>query len=370
MYKVYYLICFIILSCYNLPAQNTTIVFRYDDFLLQNDSLNEEVVHLFQKYHIPLVIGVIPCNSNEKIISEPDYRLFPELQRVVNNGTVEIALHGLTHVELAYGEFGNVPYSEQFRRIKKGKYLLDSIFQTNVISFIPPWNAYDANTLSALHENGFKIISADLVSKVLTRSDISYFPHTNCEINQLRRTIETNKEINGLIIVMLHHYDFNTKYSLADLESALSEISKMDSLQFYTFKGLNESGYNTTHNQIQAHWHNNNLLAITLKIKGVLYPLSYIRTIQVLNILIYVIVSVIMFFISQKFFGPKNKSILYWGAFAFLEFFIIIAVYNHFLKIFILLFVVSVLAFLLPMIFSLFYKYKKKVSLLTIKTNR
>ena len=343
-------------------AGQQKIVFRYDDYYITDNPVENGVITIFLKHKIPLVLGVIPCNSKEKLIYNPDYNQFQILKKAVSDDRIEIALHGLNHMGHGpYGELNRYEYSEQFRRINKGKHLLDSVFQTNVISFIPPWNAYDAKTLDALHENGFIIISADLVSKVLTRNDVSYFPHTDCELNHLKETIETNRKINGTIIVMFHHYDFNTKYFLTDLESTLSEISKMDNLQFYTFKSLNESGYNTTHNQIQAHWHNNNLLAIKLKIKGVLYPLNFIRMIQVINILFYVIVSVIMFFISQKLFGPKNKSILYWVAFAFLEFFIIIAVYNHFLKIFILLFVVSVLAFLFPVIFSCINKYKQPI---------
>lgn len=161
MFKVYNLIFFLILCCFNLSAKNISIVFRYDDFTLVNDSTNEKLVLLMHKYDIPVTLGVIPCDANENLVMDKNYLFLDYLKKAVHNGSVEIALHGLNHNRMTpYGEFTGLSLEEQTRRIKKGKNLLDSVFNYNLMTFIPPWNSHDENTVKALKTNKIFIVSS------------------------------------------------------------------------------------------------------------------------------------------------------------------------------------------------------------------
>ena len=66
MKKYLILLMILFLSQMAFP-KSVNIVFRLDDYRLVHDSINEKIVHLFMKYRIPLVLGVIPCDDNENL---------------------------------------------------------------------------------------------------------------------------------------------------------------------------------------------------------------------------------------------------------------------------------------------------------------
>ncbi|MGK0376609.1 MAG: hypothetical protein ACJA1Z_000407 [Patiriisocius sp.] len=64
------------------------LIFRYDDFLLQSDPFNKELVTMFSKHEIPLVLGVIPSDSVEQLILEKNYTFLPELKAGINRNCI------------------------------------------------------------------------------------------------------------------------------------------------------------------------------------------------------------------------------------------------------------------------------------------
>lgn len=295
--------------CIYIPinSQNIHLVFRYDDYMLKNNSTDSNVVSVFLKHHVPLVLGIIPCDSREQFVCQPDFNFKTKLQQAVKSGAVEISLHGLNHQKLtSAGEFAGLEYRQQRDRLLTGKLFLDSVFDTHVISFIPPWNAYDSKTLDALHDCGFSVISSSIPDKNFDRKDMEYYPHSLGDFNLLITEIQKNKDRDGLIVVMIHAYDFKTARSIQQLDSVLAIVSSDKEISLRTFRGLSEVEYHVNEKLIKAQWHK----CLLMKMLGSDYTilsLSYIRIIQVLNSLLYLFASLFVFFILGKLL-PKVKN--------------------------------------------------------------
>ncbi len=151
---------YIILVCLFVSCTNKTIAFRCDDITMSLGSQNVEMLRLFEKYDVHVTCAVIPFNKNGKpsIVNNEALDYLKYLQKC---GIVEIALHGYKHCWTGTrGELDGLPYEEQFAMLSAGKHLLDSVFATNVVSFVPPRNEYDESTMQVLEELGFKNISA------------------------------------------------------------------------------------------------------------------------------------------------------------------------------------------------------------------
>ena len=296
MFKVYNLLVFLFLCCFNLSAQNLSIVFRYDDFRLVNDSTNEKLVLLLQKYNIPVTLGVIPCDANEHLVIDKNYLFLDKLKNAVHNGSVEIALHGLNHNRMTpYGEFTGLSLEEQTRRITKGKNLLDSVLNCDLITFIPPWNAHDKNTVKALKTNKIFIVSSSIYD---VWSEEVYYPMSTDDYSQLELLVKNNQSFGGVIVVMLHPTDFKLNESFQNFEKILINLKKDKTISFYTFKGLENAGIfiNGIQSEDQAR---QNLLSKMLKQKGVFLSSREIFIIKILNTMIYLIILFLIYFITQ-----------------------------------------------------------------------
>jgi peptidoglycan/xylan/chitin deacetylase (PgdA/CDA1 family) len=294
--------------CFSLSAKNIQLVFRYDDFMLKSDSLNEGVVRLFQKHHIPLVLGVIPCNSKETMIFERGYPFLPVLKQGAANQSIEIAQHGLNHINISNGEFGNVAKEEQSRRLRKGKVILDSIFNIKIITFIPPYNAYDCNTLDVIENRGVKVISSSLcINQPWTNSSISYFPETIENFGSLLSVLNHNKYRKGVVVVMFHHYTFDKKYTLNKLDSLLKKINELNYVKCVTFSQLYNNKQISDRKRMDANMEIN-LLSKYFHLNGMIQTTSFVYFIRILNLAIYLFMSELLYILSiYLLFKRKNN---------------------------------------------------------------
>jgi Predicted deacetylase len=286
----------VICGCFSAKAQNIQLVFRYDDFRLVNDSTNEKVIRLLQKYDIPVTLGVIPCDANEQFKMDKDYRFLNELKGLVNNGSVEIALHGLTHRRMTpYGEFKGLCIEEQTRRIKKGKSFLDSIFSNCLTTYIPPWNSHDENTVKALKSNNIYIVSSSVYD---VWAETVYYPMTTDNFEGLGALIKGNQSLGGIIVVMLHPTNFKTAKSFSNLEQVLIQIKNDKNIRYYTFRGLEDAGIYVNNIQTEDQTRHN-LLSKMLRMKGVFISSRAIIIIRILNIVLYLLVLFIVYYLLQ-----------------------------------------------------------------------
>lgn len=222
-------------------------MFRVDDFRLEYNDLQEKIIDVFTRNNIPLVIGVIPTKNHALYDSIPD-AIIPKWVELVNNNNIEIALHGFYHESSIVGEKGEftkaLSLDEQFSRIKKGKYFLDSVFRANgamkdIHTFIPPWNIFDNNTLYALERLHFDVISASRTSALFYDTNrIKYYPCTAEEFDKVKNF---NQSGEGTFIILFHPYTFEN-YSLEELDKLLQVLSKSPDNKFYTIRDLETHG--------------------------------------------------------------------------------------------------------------------------------
>lgn len=299
-------VLFLILSSFlSLHSQSMKLVFRYDDFILKNDSLDQQIVRVFQQHHIPLVLAVIPCDVREVPIIEKSYSFISTLQNGVQNKSIEIALHGLTHQRLAAGEFDNLSFEEQKRRIVKGKTFLESTIGTSITTFVPPFNAYDLNTLKVLQETGFKGLSASLYyDKSFNNPFLSYYPQTLEDFDKVLQTLNQNKKREGIVVVMFHHYTFKKNFTLTDLDELLSQVNSMKYIKCVTFQDLYRDTEVSDKKRMEANLQNN-FLTKYLHINGMIYSTQFLSVISFFNIIIYSLSSIVLYLLVIALFYSK-----------------------------------------------------------------
>ena len=225
-----------------------------------------------------------------------------------------MALHGLNHrFEGKSGEFSGVPFERQFAMISKGKHILDSLFSPTV-TFIPPWNSYDDNTLKALEELGLKCISSCMtIGQPLTSKIIAYYPETIDHPSKLMQAIDDNRNRTGIIILMFHHYDFTQSFTMEDMDVLLKSIKDMNDVECYTFRSLCDRQVNSDEVRFKANIEIN-LLSKVLRTGQMLQTKSYAITIRVFNLLIYMFIVLAAFVVCRFVFGLRSLGYeLGWG---------------------------------------------------------
>lgn len=339
------------------------LIFRYDDFILRKDSLNEKLVDLFIQNNVPLVLGVIPADDDEQLILAKDYVYLLVLKNAEKKGKVEIAMHGLNHNKLANGEFGGVDYKEQYRRINKGKHYLDSVFAQQTTTFIPPWNAYDSNTLKVLQKLNFNTISSALCEGQPFDNDvISFIPCTVEHPQELLTVLNNNKNRDGIVVLMFHRYDFDNQFTLTNIEQLIGTIKKMKFVQPVTFKQLYEYQDKVNGKTYKANL-SRNFLKKELKLDGMIYSYPYLLIIRILNRLLYILVglvlSTIVFFVCGRLNNRLSKKTITKTLVGLFVLFTILVWFNILSPLRLCMLVIG-LSFVITIAICLFYKFVRK----------
>ena len=153
----------------NYQSKNTGILIRFDDIAENmNWNLMERCETLFLKYSIKPVLGVIPKNQDEDLLTYPTNNKFWDRVRNWKSLGWEIVMHGYTHVYdstsftkkdfFNYGggsEFYGHSFEKQKQRLTAGlkKFEEEKI---QIRSFFAPNHIYDKNTFLALKSLGIK----------------------------------------------------------------------------------------------------------------------------------------------------------------------------------------------------------------------
>jgi len=231
-------------------TRRITVIFRFDDYARSCSSIGVELLTVFQKHNIPCTYGVIPYES-DTFTDDPancvaiDPATAGRLTGAVRSGLVEVALHGFAHRdnEIApkgpgsESEFRGLGYSSQLRMLSVGKATLESLCHVSVTTFIPPWNSYDENTLRALADLGFEVVSSSGRTYGIAATGrfqrLRFLPYT-CMPGHEREAVEfarNSSDPDPIIVVLLHPFNFVeydrdrgrfTRQSLDDLLSWLA----------------------------------------------------------------------------------------------------------------------------------------------------
>lgn len=239
------------------------VAFRIDDYGIDNFEVYKHIIPVFNKYNIPLTVGVVPFRDNTiNISSAITEEMVAFLQPFVQDGLVEIALHGYLHDDTnistsVISEFVGLPEEEQYFRLSTGKSELEQKFSVLVTTFIPPWNAYDEKTLNALTALNFRTISAARYGHIsFKETDLRFIPYTSdlCDIQKALYKLEKNdvSANEKLVIVLLHDYSIKVsgqdatldnifqKNDVATLDKMLQNLSQGIHLKFVTLENLSQ----------------------------------------------------------------------------------------------------------------------------------
>lgn len=215
-----FILCFI---CQSMSALD--VIFRYDDFVLEEDEFQLSLINLFDEMDVPLHIAVIPCRADSTYIVQ-EGRFLERVKELHRKGILQVALHGFCHDgETVYGEFLSKDYAEQRYCLTRGDAFLNSVFEADIHIFIPPWNRYNQDTQNILSVLGYNIISADIADLRFTSDTrFQYFPESVDHPSKLLAVIKHNSSREGLIVCMFHRYDINDSFTLNDLRDVLLQV--------------------------------------------------------------------------------------------------------------------------------------------------
>ena len=255
------------------PEGKPSVIIRFDDYgVWCNEDwvqIEESVIKMHEKNNVKLTYAVIPESkyplvrhklspqsypevidsmSSNPFPLDPNSRRVQVLKDAVKGGTIEVALHGYYHPK-GYSntdrntEFYNIPYDTQYWKLARGKQLLDSLFETNVVTLVPPHNTYDNLTLDLLEELEFKCISAkpnSFDAPMDPRLSIRYLWYTTADCNEFNRILRKKHYQNEPPqIIQLHHTNFTTggKMDTSKLEAydRMLTYIKDNKIPNYTF---------------------------------------------------------------------------------------------------------------------------------------
>ena len=172
----------------NYIKENTGILIRLDDIAENmNWDLMEKSELLFEKYAIKPVLGVIPNNKDNDLLSYPRKNDFWKQVRKWRDKGWQISMHGSTHVYdkksknedyFGYGgesEFCGHSLEAQMSKIKDGliKFKDEKI---EIKSFFAPNHTYDKNTFAALKNSGINEILDGYGLMPYVENDIKFIP--------------------------------------------------------------------------------------------------------------------------------------------------------------------------------------------------
>ena len=287
------------------------VVFRYDDFLLKDDSLQNKMIEIFAEEQVPLHVAVIPYYADTMpILYEGEaVRRIKELQQ---QGILQIALHGFCHKgETVKGEFLSLSKDEQFFRLKQGSQLLDSVFGEHIHIFIPPWNRYNQTTLDVLADLGFYIISSELTDNQITSDNrFQYYPEGIDHPNKLPSLISRNANREGLVVCMFHRYDFSDTYTMSDLQKLVEKIKANPKLKIRTMDEIFESDQSFNEFRIKANLHHP-LLTKIFDTRPIILPTTDVHRLRLLDLLLHILG--VLFVICIGAWKLKIKSYVYWS---------------------------------------------------------
>lgn len=185
------------------------------------------------------------------------------------------------------------------RRIAKGKQALQAIFDKQITTFIPPFNAWNEHTLTAMRMHEMNVISADMFTPIYADS-VHYFPetlgHLMAEKGMWRAAEEAIMgcaEKKAICVVMFHAYDLPDEQSWEQLESLLDACKANEEVQCHTYQSLLESGVESSATRYRANQLRSGLQKYCLH-EGVLHTTWLCWLVHMLNALLYALLPLVL----------------------------------------------------------------------------
>jgi predicted deacetylase len=249
------LIRILLLSVLIVPARaEITVGLRYDDFSASSPTdLEKRILEALARRNLPVTFGVIPEVGIGGVTLPLPAGKRDMLTSGMRAGLLEIALHGHSHRALYAddpSEFAGLSLILQENILIKAKRELERAIGARVHVFIPPWNSYDANTLSAMDGAGLGVLSAEALGTVSAGASLRFVPAT-CLLPDLQSSVERARVLmenrSGeavLIVAYFHSFEFKEedsargKFSFPDYERVLDWLAAQKDIEVKTLGAM------------------------------------------------------------------------------------------------------------------------------------
>lgn len=140
---------------------------------------------MLTRLKIKPLIGVVPDNKDSGLsIDAPKDDFWKTILALQAEGWM-VAMHGVHHCYTTrmggefplnhYSEFAGVPYEKQLQMLQEGKRILEAQgVETSI--FMAPAHTFDGNTLKALKQCGFTMVTDGFGDKPYQRKGITFLP--------------------------------------------------------------------------------------------------------------------------------------------------------------------------------------------------
>lgn len=139
----------------------------------------EQILRLLERYHAKLTVGITAAWVEAPHKLTPFPQKFPGeaavLKAGADSGLIEIANHGLTHCVLENAAYkpkwfsGNRTQHREFwewlapeihdEHVRRSQEILQTYFQREIVTFVPPGNVFSDVTLAAALKYGIRYVS-------------------------------------------------------------------------------------------------------------------------------------------------------------------------------------------------------------------
>jgi len=208
-----------------------TIIFRSDDAQAYfSTDLLKHITDTLITNGIPQTIAVVPADTNGEVLGD-DPVIVAYLNAIKTNPTVELALHGYQHTA---NEFGTLNLSDAEARIEAGLALINQALDLTPVTFIPPANSFNTNTLTACKNKGFTRFSAATFSDpdawAEAASGLLQVPRTTCfqdwnnggqikSSTVIIQQAQSSLDSNDVAVIQIHFWSFGDDDGNLDSDS-------------------------------------------------------------------------------------------------------------------------------------------------------
>ncbi|RKM59809.1 DUF2334 domain-containing protein [Butyrivibrio sp. CB08] len=191
------------------------ITIRMDDITPDMDwNKFKKFKNLLDEHDIKPLIGVVPENRDRNLSkTEPREGFWNYVKELQEHGWI-VAMHGYNHVYTTKkagmfpvgdkSEFAGLSYDRQYEMIKEGKQTLKARGIVTDI-FMAPSHSFDKNTLRALKENGFYIVTDGFGIAPFRQHGLVFYP---ISVNK-RKSFEDTRD--GIVTFVYHANTMNDK---------------------------------------------------------------------------------------------------------------------------------------------------------------
>jgi peptidoglycan/xylan/chitin deacetylase (PgdA/CDA1 family) len=191
------------------PAKHKKIIvaFRNDDIQRYVPTHAQQgLFNLFKENGIKQTYAIVPFETDFTRNNE----LMDYLQALLKQGLAEIALHGYAHANLGTTtlktEFLGQPLQAQTRKISEGKEYLEKVFGQKIITFIPPFNSYDLNTVQALKKNNIQVLGSSVYYHYPYQEDMTIINPNQLLIDPTVRDIQLAEHYGPELSIFIFYY--------------------------------------------------------------------------------------------------------------------------------------------------------------------